>query len=91
MGRRHIMVRHMRTTLTIDADVAVQLERLRRARDASLKDLINEALRRGLREMSARPKKRKPFRTRTFDMGEPLINIDNVAEALAYAEGEGFK
>jgi hypothetical protein len=81
----------MRTTLTIDEDVAVQLERLRRARDASLRDLINEALRRGLREMSMRPKKRKPFRMQTFDMGPPLINIDNVAEALAYAEGEGFK
>jgi hypothetical protein len=38
----------MRTTLTLDDDVAVQLERLRRARDANLKDLVNEALRLGL-------------------------------------------
>jgi hypothetical protein len=81
----------MRTTLTLDDDVAVQLERLRRSRDASLKDLVNDALRRGLREMSAPPPNRKPFRTRTFHMGRPLVNIDNVAEALAYAEGEGFK
>ncbi len=81
----------MRTTLTLDDDVAVQLERLRRAREVSLKDLVNDALRRGLREMSAKPKKREPFRTRTFNMGKPLINLDNVAEAIAYAEGEGFK
>jgi hypothetical protein len=81
----------MRTTLTLDDDVAVQLESLRRSRDANLKDLVNEALRLGLREMTAKPKKRKPFRTRTFDMGPPLINIDNVAEAIAYAEGEGYK
>jgi len=81
----------MRTTLTIDEDVAVQLERLRRSRDVSLKDLVNEALRRGLREMGTRPTKRKPFRTRTFNVGKALINIDNVAEALAYAEGEDFK
>ena len=81
----------MRTTLTLDDDVAVQIERLRRARDVSLKELVNDALRRGLRELSAKPKKRKPFRTRTFDMGKPLINIDNVAEAIAYAEGEGYK
>jgi hypothetical protein len=81
----------MRTTLTLDDDVAVQLERLRRSRDANLKDLVNEALRLGLREMTAKPKKRMPFRTRTFDMGPPLINIDNVAEAIAYAEGEGYK
>ena len=81
----------MRTTLTLDDDVAVQIERLRRARDVSLKELVNDALRRGLRELSAKPKKRKPFRTRTSDMGKPLINIDNVAEAIAYAEGEGYK
>ena len=81
----------MRTTLTLDDDVAVQLERLRRARKASLKDLVNDALRRGLRDMTARPKNREPFRTRTFSMGKPAISIDNVAEALAYAEGEGFK
>jgi len=81
----------MRTTLTLDDDVTVQLERLRRARDASLKDIVNEALRRGLRDMSAPPKKRKAFRTRAFYLGKPLINIDNVSEALAHLEGEGFK
>ena len=62
----------MRTTLTIDDDVAASLERLRRARDGSLKDLINEALRRGIKEMSARPKRRETFRTRAVDVGEAL-------------------
>jgi len=81
----------MRTTLTIDDDVAAQLERLRKKHDASLKDVINDALRRGLRDMAVVQKKRKPFRTRTFDMGKALINIDNIAEALAYAEGEDYK
>jgi hypothetical protein len=81
----------MRTTLTLDDDVAVQLERLRRARNVRLKDVVNEALRRGLRDMNAPAKKRRPFRTRTFHMGKPLINLDNVAEALARVEGEGFK
>ncbi len=68
-----------------------ELERLRRERDLNLKDAVNDAVRRGLRDMEATPKKRKPFRTRTFDGGKPLFSIDNVAEALAYAEGEGFK
>jgi hypothetical protein len=81
----------MRTTLTLDADVAVQLERLRRAHDVSLKDRVNDALRRGLREMSTKPRKREPFRTRTFSMGSPLVNLDNVAEAIAHTDGEGFK
>ncbi len=81
----------MRTTLTIDEDVAVQLKRLRRERDANFKDLVNEALRRGLREMKGAPQRRKTLRTQAFDMGKPLINIDNVAEALAHLEGEGFR
>jgi len=85
------MYRCMRTTLTIDDDVAVEIERLRRARDVSLKDIVNDALRRGLRDMTEAPKKRQRFRMQTFHMGEPLIDIDNVAEALAHAEGEGFK
>jgi hypothetical protein len=81
----------MRTTLTLDDDVSVQLERLRRARDVSLKHLVNEALRRGLREVSAKPKNRKPFRTRAFPLGPFPINIDNVAEAIVHVEGEGYK
>ena len=47
----------MRTTLTLDDDVAVALERVREQRGASLKELVNEALRRGLRDMSSRPKR----------------------------------
>jgi Arc/MetJ family transcription regulator len=82
----------MRTTLTIDDDIAIQLDRLRRSGSASLKELVNEALRRGLREMGTRRKSRVPFRTQPIKGVKPLVdNVDNVAEALAYAEGEGFK
>jgi hypothetical protein len=86
------MSRWMRTTLTIDDDVAVELERLRRDRDGSLKEVVNDALRRGLRDMSTPPRRRKPFRTQPFDAGAPLIsNIDNIAEVLATIEGEWFR
>jgi len=81
----------MRTTLTLDDDVAVQLKRMRRGRNVNLKELVNDALRRGLREMTAPPRKRKAFRTQAFHMGKPLITLDNVAETLANLEGEGFK
>jgi hypothetical protein len=82
----------MRTTLTIDDDVAAELERLRRARDTRLKDLVNDALRLGLREMTAPPKKRKPFRTKSFNCGRLLIDsIDNIGEVLALIEGENFR
>ncbi len=77
----------MRTTLTIDDDVAATLEQLRRSRDASLKDLINEALRRGLRDMDAPAKRRKRYRTPSVDLGTPRIaNIDNISEVLAVIE-----
>ena len=81
----------MRTTLIIDDDVAAEIERLRREREQNLKDVVNDALRLGLRELRARPKRSKAFCTKTYDMGPFLVSIDNVAEALAYAEGENFK
>ena len=81
----------MRTTLTIDDDVAVGLQRLQQSRHTSFKALVNEVLRRGLKEMSDTPKRRKPFRTRTVNLGPPKIPLDNVAEALAIAEGEWYR
>lgn len=86
------MARCMRTTLTIDDDVAAAIERLRRGRDASLKEVINEALRRGIKEMSTPTKQRKTFRTRSVRLGALQIpSLDNIAEVLAIAEGETFK
>jgi hypothetical protein len=82
----------MRTTLTIEDDIAAELERLRKTRDASLKQIINEALRRGIREMATRPKRREAFRTQSVSLGRlKIANIDNIAEVLAVAEGEAFK
>ena len=75
----------MRTTLTLDDDVAVQIERLRKSRDLALKDIVNEALRRGLKEMTAKPKKRVPFRTGVHDGGELLMDVK---DALAMLDEE---
>ncbi len=82
----------MRTTLTIDDDVAAALERLRRSKDKSLKELINQALRRGLEELNAPSKPRKPFRTRSVSIGRCLIgSLDDISEVIAIAEGEDHK
>jgi hypothetical protein len=82
----------MRTTLTIDEDVAVILKRLLRARGRSLKDLVNEALRRGLKDMDSRPTQREPFGTRSVALGRVRIaSLDNISEAIAIAEGEAHK
>jgi len=80
----------MRTTLTIDDDIAVRLERLQRDEGATFKEVVNRTLRRGLD--GATPTKRaKPFRTRTFAMKPLRTNFDNVSELLAIAEGEDYK
>ena len=78
----------MRTTLTLDDDVAVLLERVRKARKAGLKDTVNEALREGLRQMAAPPKRRTPYRTPSTDLGPSLIgSLDNIGQVLETAEG----
>ena len=82
----------MRTTLTLDKDVAAVIERLRKSRRQSLKDIINEALREGLKHIAAPPRVRPPVRTKSVDLGRCLLgNLDNVAEVIAAAEGESFK
>jgi Ribbon-helix-helix protein, copG family len=82
----------MRTTLTIDDDIAATLERLRRSQRLSLKQLINEALRRGLDDMGKRRKRREAVQTRAVTLGRMRVaSIDNIAEALAVVEGETFK
>ncbi len=75
----------MRTTLTLDDDVAAHIERLRKSSDADLKDIINEALRLGLKEMTAKPKQREPFRTSVHDGGLLLVDVK---EALALMDEE---
>jgi hypothetical protein len=82
----------MRTTLTLDDDVAAAIERLRRTRDASLKEIINETLRQGLSDLTLRPKQREPFETKNVSLGRlRLASIDNISESLAVAEAEAFK
>lgn len=81
----------MRTTLTLDDDVARLLERARR-RGASLKQLVNDALREGLARLEAPRTPRKRHATKAVSLGRCLLdNVDDVAEALAVADGERFR
>ena len=82
----------MRTTLTIDDDVAVQLDRLRRKGDLGFKELVNDVLRRGLSEMSAPQKKRRPFRTKPHNGGTCLLtDLNNIEEVISLLEGDLHK
>ncbi|MGE5271740.1 MAG: hypothetical protein ACM3JG_18930 [Thiohalocapsa sp.] len=81
----------MRTTLTIEPDVAVGLKRLQRESDKSWKDVVNDTLRRGLQDSGGAKKKRKRFETKTFDCGRLLVdNVDNVWELLEQIEDHKF-
>jgi hypothetical protein len=82
----------MRTTITLEDDVAASLKRLGKGRGLKFKDLVNLALREGLKNLAKPNKPRKLFRTRTVDLGScRTANVDNIAEVLAVAEGESFK
>ena len=77
----------MRTTLTLDDDVAVKLRAAAKGR--SFKDVVNETLRAGLTALEKRAPPRKRYRTRGFDLGPSLVgSLDNVEEVLSRAEGE---
>jgi len=82
----------MRTTLSIDDDVAALLEKVRKAKGFSLKQVVNTALRAGLLQLTTQDRPRRRFRTQKADLGRCLVgNLDDVAGVLAIAEGEAFK
>ncbi|MBX3747892.1 MAG: hypothetical protein KF833_21505 [Verrucomicrobiae bacterium] len=77
----------MRTTVTLEPDVARRLREVSRIEKLSFKEAINTTLRRGLDQRSIKPKS-KPFRTAPEDMGIlPHVNYDNVGELLALERG----
>lgn len=79
----------MRTTLTIDDDVATRLEREQQRRRVSFKDIVNDVLRAGLDAISQPRRPVKKFRTKGFALGPSLVgSLDNVEEVLSRAEGE---
>jgi hypothetical protein len=62
---------------------------LRRSQKLSLKQLVNEAPRRGLDDIG---KRREAGQTRAITLGRMRVaGIDDSAEALAIVEGENFK
>ena len=76
----------MRTTLTLDADVAARLKEA--ARDRPFRVVVNDALRAGLAALD-KPASPRPFRTRGFNLGPSLVgSLDNVEEVIARVEGE---
>lgn len=76
----------VRTTLTIDDDVAHLLQKETRRSGSSFKETVNHYLRLGL--TSARRQHRKPFVVTPRKMGLPAnVSYDNVAELIDILEG----
>ena len=79
----------MRTTLSLDDDVAVLLEQTRKAREITFKQVVNDALREGLAKLNS-PAEAQEFHTQPVDLGTCYRpNLDNVWEVLDEVERSG--
>lgn len=78
----------MRTTLTLDPDVARRLEHEMKRSGEGLKAVVNQALRVGL-GMSDKPVRPGPFRVEPHDFGfRPGIDLDRVNQLVDELEAE---
>jgi hypothetical protein len=78
----------MRTTLTLDDDVAAKLTAEARRSSRSFREVVNETLRRGLAHRAA-AQPRRPFAVVTRDLGalRPGLRLDSIAGVLEQVEG----
>jgi hypothetical protein len=78
----------MRTTLTLDPDVASRVDGEVRRTGKALKVVVNDALRAGLGLLS-KPPASKPFEVRTHSFGfKPGIDLDRMNQLVDELETE---
>ena len=75
----------MRTTVTLDPDVESMLRKEMRRRGEPFKQVLNNAIRAGLRNVK-RPA--EAFEPLTFDMGKPRLDLTKAASLAAELEEE---
>ena len=78
----------MRTTLTLDEDVAAKLRAESRRAGRPFREIVNETLRRGLASRRV-ARQRQSFKITARDLGDlkPGLSLDNVAELVEHVEG----
>lgn len=78
----------MRTTLTLEDDVAAKLKAEVRRTGKPFKAIVNDCLRLALVNRRA-ARAREPFKVRARDLGRlrPGLSLDNIGELLEMAEG----
>jgi hypothetical protein len=74
----------MRTTITLDPDVAAAVSHLQAERRIGVSAAVNDLVRRGL--ASEHPRRR--FVQTTSSMGVPAIALDDIAGVLDALEGD---
>ena len=81
----------MRTTLTLDDDVAAKLKELAHRRKLPFKEVVNAALRRGLGAQEPAKKVAAPFRVATFRSafraGVDPLRLNQLVDELEVREG----
>jgi hypothetical protein len=78
----------IRTTVTLDDDVAARVKRESQSRGASFRDTLNDLLRAALLGAGNQPR-RRTLRIKPTRMGyRPGLNYDNIESLLEYGEGE---
>jgi hypothetical protein len=75
----------MRTTVTLDPDVESMLRKEVRRRGEPFKQVLYNAIRAGLRDVSRRGETFEPL---TFDMGEPRVSLTKAAALAAELEDD---
>jgi plasmid stability protein len=82
----------VRTTLTLDDDVAARLRAESRRAGRSFREIVNETLRRGLASQRVAPR-RQSFKITVRDLGDlkPGLSLGNVAELIEHVEGTLYR
>jgi hypothetical protein len=75
----------MRTTVTLDDDVARALERMRQEEGLATSTALNLLVRRGL---AAGSEQKPPFVQRVSSLGRPRMPVDNIGDVLEILEGD---
>jgi len=83
----------MRTTLTLEDDVAARLVELQKKTGLSFKEITNRTLRIGLEQQLDQPTQLRPrFKVRTRPMGTfPGVNYANIGDMLEQLEGPAHR
>ncbi len=73
----------MRTTLTIDDDIAVRLMEQKASSDQSMKSIVNSLLRAGLEQTEKVHEPAAKYHIKPAKLGNKLPDLDNIAEILS--------